>query len=79
MKAVGEWAAKDASRRYVIALAMFQRLSECAADMDGDATLEVVSDLFEDYEKEMSEHLAHTIGELVTTAHTMAKLTVHGS
>lgn len=76
-KAVVDWAAKDEGRLDVIANAIIERLGECATDTDGDDTLDVVSDLFEDHWKQMSNHLAHTISHLAQTAHALGKLNVH--
>jgi hypothetical protein len=80
-KAVEEWAAKDEGLdviaakneglRDVIASAILEHLGECATDTDGDDTLEIVSDLFEDHWKRMSNHLAHTLGQLAQTAHAL--------
>jgi hypothetical protein len=78
-KAVDDWAAKGDDERFeVIASAIIERLDECATDTDGDPTLEVVSDFFEDHWQEVSDHLSHILGELAKAAHALGKLNVHG-
>ena len=72
-KAVEQWAAKDEGGREVIASAILERLGECATDTDGDDTLEVVSELFEELWNRMSNHLAHTLGHLGKAAHAVGK------
>ena len=70
-KAVEEWSAKEDDD--AIASAIIEQLSECATDTTGDDTLEVVSDLFEEHWKKMSNHLAHTLGDLAKAAHALGR------
>lgn len=72
-KAVTEWAAKNEEQREVIASAMIERLGECATDTEGDETLEVVSELFEEHFRQMPNPVAHTIGQLALTAHALGR------
>ena len=70
-KAVTKWAAKDEERRDVVASAMIERLGECATDTDGDETLEVVSELFEEHFRQMPNHVAHALEALALSARTL--------
>ena len=72
-KTVADWAARDEGQHEVVAFAMIERLRECATDTDGDATLEVVSDLFEEHYKALSNHVAHALGTLALTARTLSR------
>lgn len=73
-KAVTEWAAKNEEQRDVIASAMIERLGECATDTNGDETLEVVSELFEEHFKQMPNHVAHALEALALTARTLGRV-----
>jgi hypothetical protein len=73
-QAVAEWAAKNQEQREVIASAMIERLGECATDTDGDETLEVVSELFEEHFKKMPNHVAHALEALALTARVLGRL-----
>lgn len=72
--AVARWAAKDEGRRDAIAAAVIERLGECATDTDGDDTLEVVSQLFEEYVEVMSHVVAHAVGMLAKAAHALGRV-----
>lgn len=72
-KAVADWAARDEGQREVVASAMIERLGECATDTEGNETLEVVSDLFEEHWKKLSNHVAHALGALALTARALGR------
>jgi hypothetical protein len=64
----------DEARRDLIVTAIIERLGECASDIDGDDTLEVVSELFEEFWKKMPDHLAHALGRLAKAAHALGRV-----
>lgn len=77
-EAVAAWAVKADGRRDSTADAMIQLLGECAADKDGDDTLEVVSQFFEEYtellDAERGSSVAHAVGDLAKAAHHLARV-----
>src|SRR5438552_2941672 len=76
-RAVAEWAAKYEGRRDVVASAMLELLSGCDTDRDGDKTLEVVSELFEEYvellEADRANAVAHALGQFGIAAQALGR------
>jgi hypothetical protein len=72
-RAVAEWAAKDEGRRHCLCVAVLERLGECVADKEGDDTLEVVSELFEQHSNEMPIGVSHALNVLARAAHGLGR------
>lgn len=66
-KAVGQWAAAGGGRRDAVAAAVLELLADCAADRDGEGTLESLGAVFEEFA--MPASVARALGSLGNAAH----------
>ncbi len=76
-KAVDAWCAAANGNRDATAASMLRLLSECAKDTDGDKTLDLVNDLFEEHIEVLGASEAHEVmyalGLLVEAARTLGQ------